>query len=405
MRLRPIKLRPRRSAHAASRPSRSCARRSTSSRCRCGSSASTSPRSRAIETVGSLVVFEDAVAEEGALPQVRRTRARRAGRLRRDGRGRVAPLRAPRSPHGRGLRRVVRRRAEPRGHRRRQGPALRGDRRNAGVRPAARRGDRARQARRGGLRAGPVGSDRPRPSLAGAAAPAADPRRGSPVRARLPPAAPRRSLVRDRSSTRSRGSARRGGARSSVISARRSGSSRRPRRSSRACPSYRPRPLERSTRSCTRPDAGSRTNVLRTSSGKIDCRSRVAAYAVVCEQRGQAALRATVTVLDSGRRAPGTPARSRSDRNPSPVGIGAGALGQRDGAPQAFDRARFDRQGSRSGRRLWNSSEERGFASSNSRPRSMTSPTGRPRRAALSGPQIGQRRRARTPFPVRRRGR
>ena len=45
------------------------------------------------------------------------------------------------------LRRVVRGGAEPRRDRRRQGPALRGARGDAGVRPAARRGDRAREAR------------------------------------------------------------------------------------------------------------------------------------------------------------------------------------------------------------------------------------------------------------------
>ena len=37
------------------------------------------------EIVGSMVVFEDGVAEEGALPQVRGARPRRAGRLRGDG--------------------------------------------------------------------------------------------------------------------------------------------------------------------------------------------------------------------------------------------------------------------------------------------------------------------------------
>ena len=134
----------------ASRRSRSCARRSTSRACRSGSSASTSRTSRAESAVGSMVVFQDAHAEEGALPQVRRSRRRRrAGRLRRDGRGDLAPVRAPRrtATAARRLRRVVRGDAEPRRHRRRQGPALRGARRDAGVRPAARRGDLAREAR------------------------------------------------------------------------------------------------------------------------------------------------------------------------------------------------------------------------------------------------------------------
>ena len=53
------------------------------------------------QIVGSMVVFQDAIAEEGALPQVRGARARRPGRLRRDGRGRLAPLRAPRAPASR----------------------------------------------------------------------------------------------------------------------------------------------------------------------------------------------------------------------------------------------------------------------------------------------------------------
>ena len=52
---------------------------------------------------------------------------------------------------GRRVRRVVRGDAEPRRHRRRQGPALGRARGDAGVRPAARRGDRAREARGGGL--------------------------------------------------------------------------------------------------------------------------------------------------------------------------------------------------------------------------------------------------------------
>ena len=40
------------------------------------------------EIVGSMVVFEDGLAQEGALPQVRGARAGGPGRLRRDGRGR-----------------------------------------------------------------------------------------------------------------------------------------------------------------------------------------------------------------------------------------------------------------------------------------------------------------------------
>ena len=48
------------------------------------------------EVVGSMVVFQDARAEEGALPQVRGARRRGPGRLRLDGGGRLAPVRAAR---------------------------------------------------------------------------------------------------------------------------------------------------------------------------------------------------------------------------------------------------------------------------------------------------------------------
>ena len=98
-------------------------------------------------------------AEEGALPQVRRARARRAGRLRGDGGGRsraASPGSAAstREEYDEGFAAV----AEPRRDRRRQGAALRGARRDAGVRPAARGGDLARQADRGGVRAGAAAS-------------------------------------------------------------------------------------------------------------------------------------------------------------------------------------------------------------------------------------------------------
>ena len=48
------------------------------------------------EIVGSMVVFEDGVAKKAHYRKFARPRAGRAGRLRRDGRGRVAPLRAAR---------------------------------------------------------------------------------------------------------------------------------------------------------------------------------------------------------------------------------------------------------------------------------------------------------------------
>ena len=109
------------------------------------------------EIVGSMVVFQDGIAEEGALPQVRACAAldgqddfasmaevvsRRFARLGRRDRGRV--------------RRGVRGGAEPGRDRRRQGSALGGARRDAGVRAAARRRDRAREAesRRSSCRAG-----------------------------------------------------------------------------------------------------------------------------------------------------------------------------------------------------------------------------------------------------------
>ena len=56
--------------------------------------------------------------------------------------------------------------AEPRGRRRREGAARRGARRHRGARPAAGRGDLAREARGGGLRSGIPGRNRPRPARA-----------------------------------------------------------------------------------------------------------------------------------------------------------------------------------------------------------------------------------------------
>src|SRR5207247_5977271 len=56
--------------------------------------------------------------------------------------------------------------------------------------------DRAREADRGGVRAGTIGAGGAPPSLAGPPAPAADPRRGAPLRGRVPPAAARHEVVR-----------------------------------------------------------------------------------------------------------------------------------------------------------------------------------------------------------------
>ena len=95
------------------------------------------------------------------------------------------------------LRRELRDHAEPRRHRRREGPARRRARRDAGLRPAAGRRHLAGQEDRGGVRPRPRGVDPPRPAQPRAAAPAADPRRGAPLRARLPPPAPRRDLAAD----------------------------------------------------------------------------------------------------------------------------------------------------------------------------------------------------------------
>ena len=129
-------------------------------------------------------------AEEGALPQVRGARPRRPGRLRGDGGGRLAPLRAGEHRHRGGVRRGLRDRAESRRDRRRQGPALGRARSDAGLRAAACRGDLAREAGRGGLRPRPVRSDPARLAQRRPAAAAAGSRRGTPLRARLPPPAP-----------------------------------------------------------------------------------------------------------------------------------------------------------------------------------------------------------------------
>ncbi len=81
--------------------------------------------------------------------------------------------------------------AEPRPGRRRQGAALGGAGRDAGLRPAAGGRDLAREAGRGGLRPRPARADRARAALAGPPASPARSRRGAPLRARLPPAAAR----------------------------------------------------------------------------------------------------------------------------------------------------------------------------------------------------------------------
>ena len=204
------------------------------------------------EIVGSMVVFEDAVAKRSHYRKftvrgldgqddfgaMREVISRRFSRLGADvGVGRVE--------------RVVRGDAEPRRDRRRQGPALGRARGDAGARPAARRGDRAREADRGGVR--------PRPQRADPAARASR-RRCSCCSA----SATRRTASRSRStasgatsrrarrcSTSSTASGLCAGARCCSTSARPSAWSRRRRRSSKACPACRRRRRAASTRSCT----------------------------------------------------------------------------------------------------------------------------------------------------------
>src|SRR3954465_13446106 len=159
------------------------------------------------DNVGSTVVFQDGVAKKAhyrkfgikgqdGMDDFAAMAEGGARRLRRDGGGGVAALGAALGRDGGGLRRVVRRAAEPRRHRRRQGPVVRGARGDAQVRPAARGGRRPGEARRRGLRARAPGPDPPGSTLTGAATAAARPRRGAPVRRRLPPSAPRLALVR-----------------------------------------------------------------------------------------------------------------------------------------------------------------------------------------------------------------
>ena len=172
-------------ARRGSLRSRSSARCSTSRACRFGSSASTSRTSRASRSSRRW---------SSSWTAVRRTRTTARFAIRGlDGQDDVGAMREAIA------RRFARARdgepdesfsrdAEPRRRRRREGAArgaLGGD---GGARPAARRGHRAREARGGGLRPGVPGADRARALEPGAAAPAADPRRGPSRRAPLPPA-------------------------------------------------------------------------------------------------------------------------------------------------------------------------------------------------------------------------
>ena len=101
------------------------------------------------EIVGSMVVFEDGVAKQGALPQVRDPRPGGSGRLRGDGRGRRRAASRGSPPASSAEEYDESFAATPNlvvidGGKGQLGAALEA---MAGLRPAARRGDRARQAR------------------------------------------------------------------------------------------------------------------------------------------------------------------------------------------------------------------------------------------------------------------
>ena len=201
--------------------------------------------------VGSMVVFQDAQPKKAHYRKFGIRRTGGPGRLRDDGGGRGAALRPRPGDRGGRLRRVVRRRAEPRRHRRRQGPALGRAGRDEGVRPAARGGHRAREAGGGGVPARAVrarcGSIRARRGSSCSSGSAT--RRTGSRSASTGNGAPRRRT--SRSSTRCRASARPASGRCSSTSARPSGCSRRRRRSSRACPASPRRPAAPCTRRCT----------------------------------------------------------------------------------------------------------------------------------------------------------
>ena len=141
--------------------------------------------------VGSMVVFQDAVAKKAHYRKFGIKGLGGAGRLRGARGGGLAAVRPDARRGGRGVRRVVLGNTESRRRRRGQGAVVGGVGGDAGVRPAARGGDLAREAGGGGVRSRPPGADRARPALCGAPAPAADPRRGASLRARVPPPAAR----------------------------------------------------------------------------------------------------------------------------------------------------------------------------------------------------------------------
>ena len=142
------------------RRSRGCSRRSASTLRRSGSSASTSPTSAA-PTPSPRWSSSRAPRRRSPTTAASRSAPPRAPRrLRRDGRGALAALRAVAAPARDlaprpGLRRQLRRAAQPRRDRRRQGPAGRRAGAAGGLSRAGRGRDRARQADRGGLPPGP----------------------------------------------------------------------------------------------------------------------------------------------------------------------------------------------------------------------------------------------------------
>ena len=188
------------------------------------------------EIVGSMVVFQDGIAKKAhyrkfgvrgldgqddfaAMAEVV---SRRFARLRTGVGGRV--------------RRGLRDGAEPRRHRRRQGPALGGAGGDAGVRAAARGRDLPRRSgwRRSSSRSSPIRSCSIRTAPVCNCSNVFGTRRTA-SRSTSTASGARRGRA-SRSSTRSRASVRRAGVRCCSTSARRRACSRRARRSSRACP-------------------------------------------------------------------------------------------------------------------------------------------------------------------------
>ena len=181
-------------AHRGARPPPARARGWT--RSRCGSSASTSPTWMHAHTVASMVVFEGGAPKKsdyrrfGIRDAVQDDFAAMAEVLSRRMAQYVAPARA--QPAREGLRRQLRLPARADRDRRRSRSALGGPQRAGPVPRPGRDRCQPRQADRGGVHAGQQRLLRPRPRHARAAAAPARPRRGPPVRDRVPPRPARR---------------------------------------------------------------------------------------------------------------------------------------------------------------------------------------------------------------------